>query len=122
MPRFVTSLIVIAVAGALAYSFSDRDIHNSRSFTTPSVSIDELLTGARQYDGNLVKVSGIVTASVGLMGFGGFRLQDVRSKSEIMVMGSGAIPPVGAALSVTGKFKQAFVIGYFQYAMIVQNF
>lgn len=121
MPKYVTFLIVFVVVGALAYAFANRESPNLRSLVTPSVSVDELLKSAGEYDGEVVKVSGIVTGSVGLMGFGGFRLQDSVTKSEIMVMASEGIPLDGTVISLKGKFKQAVVIGNYRYAVLVQN-
>ena len=121
MRRFSTLLIVLVVAGAIAYLLSHRNGPGLRSFTAPSVSIEELLTSARDYNGRVVKVSGVVMGGVGLLGLGGFILRDSSGRGEILVMVSSGIPLEGAVVSVIGRFKQAVVIGNAQYAVLVQG-
>lgn len=122
MPRFGTFLVVLIVTGAIAYVLAHRNSPTFRNFTAPAVTIDELLKSAKDYDGKTVTVNGIVVGSIGLLGAGGFLLRDSTSRGEITVMASGGIPPLKTLMSVTGKFKQAVVIGDFQYAVIIQNY
>lgn len=120
MSRFATFLIVLIVSGGIAYLLAHRNGPVLRSFTSPSVSIDELMKSARDYDGKVIKVSGVVIGSVGFLGIGGFLLRDPNGVGEIMVMASGGIPPEGTTMTIIGKFKQAVVIGNFQYAVIMR--
>jgi hypothetical protein len=121
MARFSTFLFILAVGAVGAYFLSRGPSANIRQFTTSSISIDSLVDDPSKYDGQLVKVGGTVGASLGVMGVGGFRLLDRRTGSEILVMTSGGIPPIGTDISVFGKFKQAMAIGAYQYAVIFRQ-
>lgn len=121
MARFSTFLIVLTVGAVAAYFVSRSPSHSVRKLITPSTTIDLLLNEPSKYDGTSVRVGGTVVGSLGVMGFGGFRLQDPQSGSEILVMSSGGIPPNGTAISVFGKFKQAVAVGAYQYAVIFKQ-
>lgn len=121
MARFSTFLFVLAVGAVVAYFLSRGPSPSLRQLTTPTTTIDLLLDDPSKYDGRSVRVGGTVVGSLGVMGFGGFRLQDPQSGSEILVMSSGGIPPNGTAISVFGKFKQAVAVGAYQYAVIFKQ-
>jgi hypothetical protein len=120
MAKFSTFLFVL-VAGAVIAYFVSRGPSSLRQLITSSTQIDLLLSDPSKHDGMSVRVDGTVVGSLGIMGFGGFRLQDPQSGSEILVMSSGGIPANGTAISVFGKFKQAVAIGPYQYAVILQQ-
>jgi hypothetical protein len=113
---------MLAAAGAITYLMSNGNGPTFRGMLAPSTTIEQLLKGPRQYDGKIVKVDGMVVGSFGILGLGGFRLQDPQSGGEILVLTSGGIPPAGTPILVFGKFKQAVAIGSHQYAVILHDF
>ena len=115
-------ILLVVVAGVLFFAFGDRNGAALRNLTAPSVAIGELLKSANEYDGRVVKTSGVVSATIGVLGSGGYQIRDTSDGAEIAVIAMGGIPAVGTTTTVTGKFKQAFVVGSFQYAVIVQDF
>jgi hypothetical protein len=116
------SLPMLASAGAVAYVLLSGIGPTLHGLLRPSTTIDQLLSEPSRYDGKIVKVDGMVVGSFGLMGLGGFRLQDLGSRREILVMTSGGVPLTGAPTLVWGKYKQAVSIGSYQYAVIFQTF
>jgi hypothetical protein len=120
MAKFSTFLLVLVVGAVIAY-FLSRGPSSLRQLTTFSTAIDLLLNDPGKYDGKIVRVDGTVVGSLGVMGFGGFRLQDSQTGREILVVSSGGIPANGTVISIFGKFKQALAVGPYQYAVVLQQ-
>jgi hypothetical protein len=122
MFRLVAFLVVvIIIAAVLTFDPGSRDRVGLRGLAAPTVSINDLLRNAAGYNGEVVRTSGVVGGSIGILGAGAFHLQDAADGSEIAVIASGGLPPMGTTLTVTGTFKQTIVIGNIQYAVIVQD-
>jgi len=117
-------LVIAVIVGAVVshYLLRGETEATVRELTTPATDIDELVVHPSLYDGKTVKVVGTVVSGAGVMGFGGYRLRQEGSSKAILVMSRGGVPPIGANLSVSGKFKQAFSINDYSYPVILQGF
>lgn len=113
--------IAIIIAAVPIFDLGSRDSAGLSRLAIPTVSINDLHRNAAAYNGKVVRTSGVVGGSIGILGAGTFHLQDGSDGSEIAVIASGGILPMGTTVTVTGTFKQAVVIGNFQYAVIVQE-
>lgn len=72
--------------------------------------IGTLLDDPGQYDGKIVRVGGQVTESVGLLGYGGYRIDDGTGTIAVATKTGGA-PRKGAKVGVEGTFRSAFTLG-----------
>ena len=75
--------------------------------TTP---IKTLLDDPSSFDGKTVSVAGSVQSSVGVLGFGAYKVNDGTGTLSIVTEGGGA-PREGAKVGVEGTFRSAYTIG-----------
>lgn len=122
MFRLATFIAILTILGMLVFGLGNRGDAGLDGLAASTVSVGDLLKNATGYDGKIVRTDGVVGNSIGILGAGAFHLRNASDGSEIVVIASGGIPPMGITLTVTGTFKQAIVIGNFQYAVIVQDF
>lgn len=121
MIRIVNALFLMVAAALITHYVLHSADPSVRSLTTPVTAISELTARASQYDGKVVKVEGRVIGSVGIMGFGGYRLQQEDSADTILIMSRGGIPPTGALVTVSGIFKQAIAVNNYALAVIMPD-
>jgi len=114
-------LIIVTILGAGRYLLPHEAYRTIRSVTTLLVTIDQLLEAPAKYEGATVKIEGKVVGSAGVLGYGGYRLQQEGSASTIVVIGRSGIPVTGTTVSIVGVFRQAMTVGTYQYAVIVQD-
>jgi len=72
--------------------------------------IKELLDDPAKYDGQNVRVAGEVKEAAGVLGFGGYTIDDGTGSLTVVTQGGGT-PRVGARIGVEGTFRAAFTIG-----------
>jgi hypothetical protein len=86
--------------------------------TTP---IRELLDDPGRYEGREVRIAGEVTRSVGVLGYGGYQVDDGTGTLTVVVEGGGATPRVGAEVGVEGTFRSAFTLGPVTAAVLMEK-
>ena len=84
-------------------------------------SIKELLNDPGKYDGQVVRIAGDVTGSVGALGYGVYQVSDGTGNLSVVVAGGGATPRVGAKVGVEGTFKSAFTLGTTTVAVLLEK-
>lgn len=94
MFRLVAFLSFAIIAVVLIFDLGSRDSAGLRGLATPTVLINDLRRNAAGYNGKVVRTSGVVGGSIGILGAGAFHLQDATDGSEIAVIASGGIPPM----------------------------
>jgi hypothetical protein len=85
-----------------------------------TVSIRALLDDPSQYDHKLVRIAGTVTHSIGLMGFGGYSVDDGTGVLPVVSQTNGA-PREGARVGVEGEFRSAFTVGQTTGAVLMEQ-
>lgn len=68
--------------------------------------IKTLLDDPGRYDNTVVRVGGKVTTSVGLLGYGAYKLDD--GTGTILVVSKHGVPREGSKVGVEGKFHSVF--------------
>ena len=121
MIRIVKALFLMVAAALITHYVLHSTDPTVRSLTTPLTPVGELIAHASRYDGKVVKVEGRVIGSVGVMGFGGYRLQQEDSADTILIMSRGGIPPSGTVVTVSGIFKQAIAVNNYTFAVIMPD-
>lgn len=71
-----------------------------------ATEIRTLLDDPGRYDGQTVRVAGKVTTSVGLLGYGAYRVDD--GTGTILVVAQHGVPREGAKVGVEGTFRSVF--------------
>jgi len=94
------SLLVLALVGVAALA-------GCKAKVTP---IKTLLDDPARFDGQQVNVAGDVTAAVGVLGYGAYRINDGTGTILVVTKDSGA-PREGARVGVSGTFRSAFTLG-----------
>ncbi len=69
--------------------------------------IKRLLDDPSQFDGKTVEIAGKVTASIGVLGAGAYRVDDGTGRLVVISKDGGA-PREGAEVAVKGVFRAAF--------------
>lgn len=85
-------------------------------FATP---IGSILKNPRDYEGKLVKVSGVVTESMNIFIVKGFKLKD--DTGEIFVITDKILPKVGSKATAQGYIEEGFTIGDAQSIVIMEG-
>ena len=85
--------------------------------TTP---IKTLLDDPGRFDGQVVRIAGDVTGSVGLMGYGAYQVDDGSGKLTVVSEAGGA-PREGAKVGVEGTFHAAFTLKTETAAVLVEK-
>lgn len=71
-----------------------------------ATKIKTLMDDPARYDNQLVRVAGTVTTSVGLLGYGAYRLDD--GTGTVLVVAKHGVPREGAKVGVEGTFHSVF--------------
>jgi len=85
--------------------------------TTP---IKTLLDDPSQYDHKTVRIAGTVEESAGILGYGGYRLNDDTGTLTVVTQQGGA-PRTGARIGVEGEFRSAFTLGTASIAAVIEK-
>ena len=88
-----------------------------RASVTP---IKTLLDDPGSYDGKVVNVGGEVSQAVGVLGYGGYQLNDGTASILVVTKTHGA-PREGARVGVQGTFRSAFTMGTTTAAVIEEE-
>lgn len=105
--RIAVVLIVIGIcAGALGCK--------------SAVPIKTLLDDPSRYDHKTVRIAGEVKETIGLLGYGGFRVDDGTGVLTVVTQGGGA-PRTGAKVGVEGEFRAAFTLGSESVAVLMEK-
>ena len=72
--------------------------------------IKTLLDDPGRFDKQVVRVSGTVGQSIGVLGYGAYRIDDGTGSLVVLAKESGA-PREGAKVGVEGEFRAAFTLG-----------
>ncbi len=101
------TLVVTALAGCKAADLQ----------TTP---IQTLLDDPSRFDKTTVRITGTVTRSLGILGYGAYEVDDGTGKIPVATESNGA-PRTGAKVGVEGEFRSAFTMGATTVAAIVEK-
>jgi hypothetical protein len=82
--------------------------------------ISQLLNDPGQYDHKTVRVAGKVTHAIGVLGYGGYQIDDGSGQMTIVTKSSGA-PREGAEVGVEGEFRSGFTLGTESVAVIIES-
>ena len=85
--------------------------------TTP---IQTLLDDPARFDKTTVRITGTVTRSLGILGYGAYEVDDGTGKIPVATESNGA-PRTGAKVGVEGEFRSAFTMGATTVAAIVEK-
>lgn len=85
--------------------------------TTP---IKTLLDDPSRFEGKTVRIAGDVEGSVGVLGVGGFRVNDGTGTLPVVTQ-SGGTPRNGAKVGVEGTFRSAFTLGSTTAAVLLEK-
>ena len=85
-----------------------------------TVRIGELLAQPQRYDGETVQVEGTVTRSAGILGVGGYEVDDGTGQIFVVAQGGG-VPAQGSRTKVKGTFEPLFSFGGRSIAAILQS-
>ena len=85
-----------------------------------TVKISELLAQPSRYDGETVQVQGRVTRSAGVLGIGGYEVDDGTGQIVVIAQGTG-VPSQGSDTKVKGRFQPVFSFAGRTVAAIVQG-
>lgn len=85
--------------------------------TTP---IKTLLDDPSRFDGKTVRIAGDVESSIGILGVGGYKVNDGTGTLPV-VTESGGTPRNGARVGVEGTFHSAFTLGGTTAAVLVEK-
>lgn len=105
----VLAVAVLAVA-ALALGCKDESL-------TP---IRTLLDDPGRFDGQVVRVVGKVTQSLGAFGYGGYQVDDGTGVLTV-VTDQGATPRADSEIGVEGEFRSAFTVGTHTAAVLLER-
>ena len=73
-----------------------------------------------RFDHKVVRVAGTVTHSIGVMGYGGYQIND-GSGTLTVVSQEGGAPREGAKVGVQGEFRSAFTLGTESVAVLMEK-
>lgn len=82
-------------------------------------SIKQLLDDPGKYEGETVRVAGEVKGSIGVLGYGAYRIDDGTGTIAIVTQGRGA-PRTGSKVGVEGVFRSAYTLGTESAAVILE--
>ena len=85
-----------------------------------TVAIKTLLDDPSQYDKKTVRIAGTVTNSVGVLGYGAYRIDDGTGTLTVVSKEGGA-PREGAKVGVEGEFRAAFTLGTESVAVLIEK-
>ena len=82
--------------------------------------IRTLLDDPTRYDRQVVRVAGNVTHSIGVLGYGGYTVDDGTGTLPVVTKSGGA-PREGAQIGVEGEFRSAYTLGTQSGAVIIER-
>jgi len=82
--------------------------------------IKTLLDDPSRFDHKTVRIAGDVQESAGVMGYGGYRVNDGTGTIAVVTQTNGA-PRTGARVGVEGEFRSAFTLGTESVAVIMEK-
>jgi hypothetical protein len=103
-PRLILGVLLVATLGGCA----------------STVRISDLMAAPQRYEGKTVRVEGTVTRSAGILGVGGYELNDGTGQIYVVAQGGG-VPVQGARTRVKGRFESIFSIAGRTVAAIMQE-
>ena len=83
-------------------------------------AIKTLLDDPPRYDRQTVRIAGTVSASIGVLGYGGYRVDD-GTGTLMVVTKEGGAPREGARVGVEGEFRSAFTLGTETAAVLIEK-
>ncbi len=86
----------------------------------PTTSIKTLLDDPSRFDHQVVRISGTVTHSLGIAGYGGYTIDDGTGSLPVVTQSNGA-PRDGAKIGVEGEFRSAYTIGASSGAVLIEH-
>jgi hypothetical protein len=108
----MAGLALLALLGALLVTGCRSDLN-----VTP---IKTLLDDPSRFDKQTVRVLGDVTQSVGILGYGAYRITDESGTITVVTKENGA-PRQGAKVGVEGEFRSGFTFGTESIAVILEH-
>jgi len=105
---------VLRLAAALGVAVA---LAGCKGSVTP---IKTLLDDPSRFDHQTVRVAGNVGESVGILGYGGYRVDDGTGTITVVSKANGA-PRTGAHVGVEGEFRSAFTLGTESVAVIMEK-
>lgn len=87
---------------------------------TDVTSIKTLLDDPARFDHQVVRIAGDVTKSIGVLGYGGYQVNDGTGTITVVTKENGA-PRTGAKVGVEGEFRSAFTLGTESVAVIMEQ-
>jgi hypothetical protein len=85
-----------------------------------TVRIGDLLAEPQRYAGRTIQVQGTVTRSAGILGIGGYEVDDGTGQIFVVAQGTG-VPAQGSRTRTKGKFEPIFNFGGRNIAAILQE-
>ena len=82
--------------------------------------ISQLLIDPGQYDHKTVRIAGKVTHAIGILGYGGYQIDDGSGQITVVTKSGGA-PREGAEVGVEGEFRSGFTLGTESVAAVVEK-
>jgi hypothetical protein len=104
----------------LAAAFAVIALTGCKGGAYGTTDIKRLLDDPSQYDHKTVRIAGTVTHAIGLMGYGGYTVDDGTGSLPIVSEGNGA-PREGAKVGVQGEFRSAFTFQDKSVAVIIEK-
>lgn len=85
-----------------------------------TVAIKTLLDDPAQYDRQTVRIAGTVVKSIGVLGYGAYRIEDGTGTLSVVSKEGGA-PREGARVGVEGEFRSAYTLGAETGAVLIEK-
>ncbi len=85
-----------------------------------AIPIKTLLDDPSRFDKQTVRIVGTVGATVGVMGYGAYQVDDGTGTLTVVSQGGGA-PREGAKVGVEGEFRSAFTLGDKTAAVLMES-
>ena len=84
------------------------------------VPIKSLLDDPSRYDKQTVRIAGTVGQTIGVLGYGAYRIDDGTGTLTVVSKEGGA-PRQGARVGVEGEFRSAFTLGTETAAVLIEK-
>lgn len=121
--KTVWIVAALTIAGLLYYVFAPSSIRPSGlkkpTLFTRTVPVSKILEDPRMYEGRTVTIAGDVTGTLGIMGWGTYKVED--GTGEILVLTKRGCPARGAHVRTRGHVESAFAIGDYSGVVIVEE-
>lgn len=111
-PTFRRLATLVAIAGLAILAGCKQQVE--------TIPIKTLLDDPPRYDHQIVRISGDVTKSLGIMGYGAYMIDDKTAGIAVVSQSNGA-PRTGAFVGVEGEFRSAYTLGTETMAVILEK-